>query len=127
MKTPFIFGETMLNFLKFIPTSWWLFGVLIISAGSTIYIQHNEINDLEQDIITNEKMIDEILQANNRLLTSLEQEKQAVISTQKFAKALQEKTNETKTIIKTVLKTEPCANTRLPNTIIDRLHKTNRH
>ncbi|WP_258174166.1 DUF2570 domain-containing protein [Haemophilus influenzae] len=63
--------------------------------------------------------------ANKALTIALQQERDAVIEQQQRNDEIERIATENAESVKTIIKTQPCAHTRLPQSVLDRLHKEN--
>ncbi|KPH66914.1 hypothetical protein AC246_09355 [Haemophilus influenzae] len=61
--------------------------------------------------------------AKKALSTALQQEREAVIEQQQRNDEIERVATENAESIKTIIKTQPCANTRLPQSALERLRK----
>ena len=61
--------------------------------------------------------------ANKSLSLALQQERYAVIEQQERNNEIERIATENAESVKTIIKTQPCANTRLPQSVLDRLYK----
>ncbi|MCK9081229.1 DUF2570 family protein, partial [Haemophilus influenzae] len=61
--------------------------------------------------------------ANKALTIALQQEREAVIEQQQRNDEIERVATENAESIKTIIKTQPCANTRLPQSALERLRK----
>ncbi|MDG6882801.1 hypothetical protein A6A21_09810 [Phocoenobacter uteri] len=71
-------------------------------------------------------LIKEQQESNQKLLNSLNEEREAVKKQQQAVIFLREKANDAQKNIKAMLKAEPCADTRLPDDAIKRLRSISR-
>ncbi|EFA28559.1 putative lytic protein Rz, partial [Haemophilus influenzae HK1212] len=61
--------------------------------------------------------------ANKVLTIALQQERDAVIEQQERNDEIERMATENAESVKTIIKTQPCAHTRLPQSVLDRLYK----
>lgn len=61
--------------------------------------------------------------ANKALTIALQQERDAVIEQQERNDEIERMATENAESVKTIIKTQPCAHTRLPQSVLDRLYK----
>lgn len=91
--------------------------VVVVLIGALRY-QSSVIDELE---ITTKQQED----ANKSLSLALQQERYAIIEQQERNNEIERIATENAESVKTIIKTQPCAHTRLPQSVLDRLHKEN--
>lgn len=93
-----------------------------------LWYQSHIISSLRADNLAQVQTIAQQQQANQRLIATLEQERQAVEKSQKIANELQNKVEMVQSEIKSILAKDNCAKANLPNGVADgikRLHQQN--
>ena len=101
-----------------------LAGVVVVLIGALRY-QSSVIDELEITTKQQENTIQQQEDANKSLSLALQQERYAVIEQQERNDEIERIATENAESVKTIIKTQPCANTRLPQSVLDRLHKEN--
>ncbi|BCB16412.1 TPA: DUF2570 family protein [Haemophilus influenzae] len=89
--------------------------VVVVLIGALRY-QSSVIDELEITTKQQENTIQQQEDANKSLSLALQQERNNEI--ERIA-------TENAESVKTIIKTQPCAHTRLPQSVLDRLHKEN--
>lgn len=90
-----------------------LAGVVVVLIGALRY-QSSVIDELEITTKQQENTIQQQEDANKSLSLALQQERNNEI--ERIA-------TENAESVKTIIKTQPCAHTRLPQSVLDRLHE----
>ena len=102
-------------------------GVIVVIGVSSAFIhQRSVMNRLIKENAEQKMLIAEQQLANQQLSTQLEQERQAVEIQQQIANELRQKVEMTRESIKKILVKEPCANTDMPNSIIEQLREASK-
>lgn len=101
-----------------------LAGVVVVLIGALRY-QSSVIDELEITTKQQENTIQQQKDANKSLSLALQQERYAVIEQQERNNEIERIATENAESVKTIIKTQPCAHTRLPQSVLDRLHKEN--
>lgn len=97
-------------------------GVIVVIGVSSAFIHQRSImNRLMKENAEQKTLIAEQQLANQQLSTQLEQERQAVEIQQQIANELRQKVETKRESIKKILVKEPCANTDMPNSVIEQL------
>ncbi|HHE9473381.1 TPA: DUF2570 family protein [Haemophilus influenzae] len=99
-----------------------LAGVVVVLIGALRY-QSSVIDELEITTKQQENTIQQQKDANKSLSLALQQERYAVIEQQERNDEIERMATENAESIKTIIKTQPCAHTRLPQSVLDRLYK----
>lgn len=99
-----------------------LAGVVVVLIGALRY-QSSVIDELEITTKQQENTIQQQKDANKSLSLALQQERYAVIEQQERNNEIERIATENAESVKTIIKTQPCAHTRLPQSVLDRLHK----
>ncbi|HHF5159181.1 TPA: DUF2570 family protein [Haemophilus influenzae] len=99
-----------------------LAGVVVVLIGALRY-QSSVIDELEITTKQQENTIQQQEDANKSLSLALQQERYAVIEQQERNNEIERIATENAESVKTIIKTQPCAHTRLPQSVLDRLHK----
>ena len=98
-------------------------GVVVVGLFGALRYQSSVIDELN---ITTKQQAQTILQqedANKALNIALQQERDAVIAQQQRNDEIERVATENAESVKTIIKTQPCAHTRLPQSALDRLYK----
>lgn len=98
-------------------------GVVVVVLFGTLRYQSGVIDELEITTKQQEKTIQQQEDANKSLSLALQQERDAVIAQQERNDEIERIATENAESVKTIIKTQPCANTRLPQSVLDRLYK----
>ncbi|MDG6880959.1 Protein of uncharacterised function (DUF2570) [Phocoenobacter uteri] len=101
--------------------------VLILGLCIWLWGQYQIILELRAENHAQSLLIKEQQESNQKLLNSLNEEREAVKKQQQAVIFLREKANDAQKNIKAMLKAEPCADTRLPDDAIKRLRSISRH
>mgnify|MGYP002656311893 FL=1 len=99
-----------------------LAGVVVVLLGVLRY-QSSVIDELEITTKQQENTIQQQEDANKSLSLALQQERYAVIEQQERNNEIERIATENAESVKTIIKTQPCAHTRLPQSVLDRLHE----
>lgn len=99
-----------------------LAGVVVVLIGALRY-QSSVIDELEITTKQQENTIQQQEDANKSLSLALQQERYAVIEQQERNNEIERIAIKNAKSVKTIIKTQPCAHTRLPHSVLDRLHK----
>ena len=91
-------------------------------CGWTWY-QSQKISSLKAENQAQAQTIQQQEDANKTLTIALQQERAAVIAQQQRNEEIERMATENAESIKTIIKTQPCANTRLPQSALERLRK----
>lgn len=98
-------------------------GVVVVVLFGALRYQSSVIDELN---ITKKQQAQTIQQqedANKALTIALQQERDAVIEQQQRNDEIERIATENAESVKTIIKTQPCAHTRLPQSALDRLYK----
>lgn len=108
---PTRFVETVKNYL--------IGALVLIVLGLWIWsrYQHSNIIDLRAENQTQAQTIKQQEEANQALNAALQQEREAVIEQQQENAKIEDEANAKAETIRTIIKTQPCARTRLPEPI----------
>lgn len=98
-------------------------GVVVVVLFGTLRYQSGVIDELEITTKQQEKTIQQQEDANKSLSLALQQERDAVIAQQERNDEIERIATENAESVKTIIKTQPCAHTRLPQSVLDRLYK----
>lgn len=96
---------------------------LILGLGGWLRYQSNTIDNLRAVNQTQAQTIKQQEEANQALNVALQQERDAVIAQQQRNDEIERVATENAESVKTIIKTQPCAHTRLPQSALDRLYK----
>ncbi|WP_230622445.1 DUF2570 family protein [Aggregatibacter sp. Marseille-P9115] len=95
----------------------------ILGLSGWIWYQSDTISDIRAENQAQAQTIKAQQEVNKVLNVALQQERAAVIEQQQRNDEIERMATENAESIKTIIKTQPCANTRLPQSAIDRLRK----
>ncbi|WP_112084134.1 DUF2570 family protein [Haemophilus influenzae] len=95
----------------------------ILGLCGWIWYQSDTISDIRAENQAQAQTIKAQQEVNKVLNIALQQERAAVIEQQQRNDEIERMATENAESIKTIIKTQPCANTRLPQSAIDRLRK----
>ncbi|HHF5910702.1 TPA: DUF2570 family protein [Haemophilus influenzae] len=98
--------------------------VVVVLIGALRY-QSSVIDELEITTKQQENTIQQQEDANKSLSLALQQERYAIIEQQERNNEIERIATENAESVKTIIKTQLCAHTRLPQSVLDRLHKEN--
>ncbi|WP_118795085.1 DUF2570 family protein [Haemophilus influenzae] len=101
-----------------------LVGVVVVLFGVLRY-QSSVIDELNITTKQQAQTIQQQEDANKELTIALQQERDAVIAQQQRNDEIERIATENAESVKTIIKTQPCAHTRLPQSALDRLYKEN--
>ncbi|WP_112082117.1 DUF2570 family protein [Haemophilus influenzae] len=87
------------------------------------WFQSQKISSLKAENQAQAQTIQQQEDANKSLSLALQQERDAVIKQQERNNEIERIAIENAESVKTIIKTQPCANTRLPQSVLDRLYK----
>lgn len=100
-------------------------GAVVVVLFGLLRYQSSVIDELEITTKQQENTIQQQEDANKSLSLALQQERYAVIEQQERNNEIERIATENAESVKTIIKTQPCAHTRLPQSVLDRLHKEN--
>ena len=95
----------------------------ILGLCGWIWYQSDTISDIRTENQAQAQTIKAQQEVNKVLNVALQQERAAVIEQQQRNDEIERMATENVESIKTIIKTQPCANTRLPQSAIDLLRK----
>lgn len=98
-------------------------GVVVVVLFGALRYQSSVIDELEITTKQQENTIQQQKDANKSLSLALQQERDAVIAQQERNDEIERIATENAESVKTIIKTQPCAHTRLPQSVLDRLYK----
>ncbi len=96
---------------------------LILGLCGWTWYQSQMISSLKAENQAQAQTIKAQQEVNKVLNVALQQERAAVIEQQQRNDEIERMATENAESIKTIIKTQPCANTRLPQSALDRLRK----
>ena len=99
-----------------------LAAVVVVLFGALRY-QSSVIDELNITTKQQAQTIQQQEDANKALTIALQQERDAVIAQQQRNDEIERIATENAESVKTIIKTQPCAHTRLPQSALDRLYK----
>lgn len=97
--------------------------IVILGLGGWLRYQSNTIDNLRAVNQAQAQTIQQQEDANKALTIALQQERDAVIAQQQRNDEIERVATENAESVKTIIKTQPCAHTRLPQSALDRLYK----
>lgn len=100
-----------------------LFLAVILGLGGWIWYQGSTIDEMTAKNQAQAQTIKQQEEANQALNVALQQERDAVIAQQQHNDEIERVATENAESVKTIIKTQPCAHTRLPQSALDRLYK----
>jgi len=100
-----------------------IFTAAILGLCGWIWYQSNTISGIRAESQAQAQTIKQQEEANKALNVALQQEREAVIEQQQRNEEIERMATENAESVKTIIKTQPCANTRLPQHALDRLRK----
>lgn len=95
----------------------------ILGLCGWIWYQSDTISDIRAENQAQAQTIKAQQEVNKVLNVALQQERAAVIEQQQRNDEIERMATENAESIKTIIKTQPCANTRLPLSALERLRK----
>lgn len=95
----------------------------ILGLCGWIWYQSDTISDIRAENQAQAQTIKAQQEVNKVLNVALQQERMAVIEQQQRNEEIERMATENAESIKTIIKTQPCANTRLPQSALERLRK----
>lgn len=98
-------------------------GVVVVVLFGALRYQSSVIDELNITTKQQAKTIQQQEDANKALNIALQQERDAVIAQQQRNDEIERIATENAESVKTIIKTQPCAHTRLPQSALDRLYK----
>ena len=98
-------------------------GVVVVVLFGALRYQSSVIDELNITTKQQAQTIQQQEDANKALTTALQKERDAVIEQQQRNDEIERVATENAESIKTIIKTQPCAHTRLPQSALDRLYK----
>ena len=98
-------------------------GVVVAVLFGALRYQSNVIDELNITTKQQAQTIQQQEDANKALTIALQQERDAVIEQQQRNDEIERVATENAESVKTIIKTQPCAHTRLPQSALDRLYK----
>ena len=97
--------------------------ITILGLCGWTWYQSQKISSLKAENQAQAQTIKQQQEANQALTTALQQERDAVIAQQQRNDEIERMATENAESVKTIIKTQPCANTRLPQSALERLRK----
>ena len=98
-------------------------GVVVVVLFGVLRYQSSVIDELNITTKQQAQTIQQQEDANKALTIALQQERDAVIAQQQRNDEIERVATENAESVKTIIKTQPCAHTRLPQSALDRLYK----
>ena len=98
-------------------------GVVVVVLFGALRYQSSVIDELNITTKQQAQTIQQQENANKALNIALQQERDAVIEQQQRNDEIERIATENAESDKTIIKTQPCAHTRLPQSALDRLYK----
>ena len=100
-----------------------LFLAVILGLGGWIWYQGSTINEITAKNQAQAQTIKQQEEANQALNVALQQEREAVITQQQRNDEIERVALENVESVKTIIKTQPCYRTKLPQSALERLYK----
>lgn len=97
--------------------------ITILGLCGWTWYQSQKISSLKAENQAQAQTIKQQEETNKTLNAALQQERTAVIAQQQRNEEIERMAAENAESIKTIIKTQPCANTRLPQSALERLRK----
>ena len=98
-------------------------GVVVVVLFGALRYQSSVIDELNITTKQQAQTIQQQEDANKALTIALQQERDAVIAQQQRNDEIERVATENAESVKTIIKTQPCAHTRLPQSALERLYK----
>ncbi|WP_112083857.1 DUF2570 family protein [Haemophilus influenzae] len=98
-------------------------GAVVVVLFGALRYQSGVIDELNITTKQQAQTIQQQENANKALTIALQQERDAVIEQQERNDEIERMATENAESVKTIIKTQPCAHTRLPQSVLDRLYK----
>lgn len=98
-------------------------GVVVVVLFGALRYQSSVIDELNITTKQQAQTIQQQEDTNKALTIALQQERDAVIAQQQRNDEIERIATENAESVKTIIKTQPCAHTRLPQSALDRLYK----
>lgn len=98
-------------------------GAVVVVLFGALRYQSSVIDELNITTKQQAQTIQQQEDANKALAIALQQERDAVIEQQQRNDEIERVATENAESVKTIIKTQPCAHTRLPQSALDRLYK----
>jgi hypothetical protein len=98
-------------------------GVVVVVLFGVLRYQSSVIDELNITTKQQAQTIQQQEDANKALNIALQQERDAVIEQQQRNDEIERIATENAESVKTIIKTQPCAHTRLPQSALDLLYK----
>ena len=98
-------------------------GVVVVVLFGALRYQSSVIDELNITTKQQAQTIQQQEDANKALTIALQQERDAVIEQQQRNDEIERIATENAESVKTIIKTQPCAHTRLPQSALERLYK----
>lgn len=98
-------------------------GTVVVVLFGVLRYQSSVIDELNITTKQQAQTIQQQEDANKALNIALQQERDAVIAQQQRNDEIERIATENAESVKTIIKTQPCAHTRLPQSALDRLYK----
>ncbi|MCK9087123.1 DUF2570 domain-containing protein [Haemophilus influenzae] len=98
-------------------------GAVVVVLFGALRYQSGVIDELNITTKQQAQTIQQQENANKALTIVLQQERDAVIEQQERNNEIERMATENAESVKTIIKTQPCAHTRLPQSVLDRLYK----
>ena len=98
-------------------------GTVVVVLFGALRYQSSVIDELNITTKQQAQTIQQQEDANKALNIALQQERDAVIEQQQRNDEIERVATENAESVKTIIKTQPCAHTRLPQSALDRLYK----
>nr|DAS67518.1 MAG TPA: Protein of unknown function (DUF2570) [Bacteriophage sp.] len=96
---------------------------IVFGLSAWLWYQSNVISDLQAQNQAQSQTIKQQEEANQALNLALQQEREAVIEQQQRNDEIERVALENVESVKTIIKTQPCYRTKLPQSALERLYK----
>ena len=100
-----------------------IFTAAILGLCGWIWYQSNTISGIRAENQAQAQTIKQQEEANKALNVALQQEREAVIEQQQRNEEIERVALENVESVKTIIKTQPCYRTKLPQSALERLYK----
>lgn len=100
-----------------------IFTAAILGLSGWIWYQSNTISDIRAENQAQAQTIKAQQEVNKVLNVALQQEREAVIEQQQRNEEIERVALENVESVKTIIKTQPCYSTKLPQSALERLYK----
>lgn len=99
-----------------------IFLAVAVGLCGWIWFQHGTINDLKAKNQTQANLIAEQEKVNQSLKDTIETERQAIVQQRAISDEIKQATQDKVQVVRKIIKSQPCYNTRIYDDAIERLH-----